>query len=288
MNEIAADRLKLMAQSNALAAPIMGEGEVLVQNAHHIYGSVGSGAAGAFFSKRLGDFSVRGGVAWQHAGFGDVKINEQLMVGGSLNYAFTAFSGLRPLVEVGGWTTTSARFTFDRTYANGAGTAEGVGTTHGQDSYAFVLAGLAFSPTHADAANVSIEFGRARLETSAYDEVLSKTNPFEAHAGHATDHFTALKLGGAWEHHCNDRFDLGGYVRGAWSDDYRSDYAAFVPGFDVVAPERDRHATWIEYGAHAGLRVSDHATASLFVDGVTGGSRIGSDAHVGVDLAFTY
>jgi hypothetical protein len=196
--------------------------------------------------------------------------------------------GWKPFAEAGGWTTSSARYSFMRTYLNGEGTATGVGGTDGSDSYHFGRLGAAFDLSPGDEAAVSGEIGRAELSTDPYTELLSNIDPFEAHARAGHDSFTVGKARAQWRHAFSDRFDGEAWVAGNWESDYRTDFSAVVPGFGLVIPGKAGSQGWVEYGVRAGYAVSDRLTADVFVDGVSGSLRVGSEAHFGIDIRYKF
>src|SRR5262249_37961503 len=155
--QIGADRLRLMAQSNGLAAPLLGESELADQTDERgIYGEVGSSAAGAFAQKSWDGFTLRAGLAYQEAGFSDAKIEHQFMFGATARYMFTPNSNVRPFVELGGWTSSNGQYRFNRSYANGTGTAIGSGVTDGREDYAFARLGAVFAVSKSDAAQLTL------------------------------------------------------------------------------------------------------------------------------------
>ena len=291
MTQLATDRLRLMAQTNGLAAPILGDNEPVAASSSEAgaFGSLGSAAAGVFAQLApTPGLSVRAGVAVQQASLGNVDIRRQTMLGGMVRYVFEPSSAWMPFVEAGGWTTLNGHYRFDRTYANGAGTATGVGDAHGDNRYVYGRAGVAFNVTDTDQLALHGEVGRASLSTDAYVEPLSNANPFEAHAAAGSDHFTAVKLGVQWDHRFTPVVTVSALVQAAHSTDYRSGLAVMVPGFGTELPHAPGAANWVEYGLRMGFAVTPRVTIDVFADGVSGNHTVGSQTHVGGDLRISF
>src|SRR5262249_29631385 len=88
LNQLGADRLRLMVQTGGMAVPIMGDNEALSSDTEAgVFGTIGSGSVGAFGQFDLGSgFSVRAGAAWQEADFRGAKLESSGVIGGKARY----------------------------------------------------------------------------------------------------------------------------------------------------------------------------------------------------------
>ena len=286
LNQLGADRLRLMVQGNGMSVPIMGDNEALSSGTEAgVFGTVGSGSVGAFGQFDLGSgFSVRVGGAWQEADFHDVKLESSGVIGGKARYISDDLGGFKLFAEAGGWTSVSGNFAFTRTYANGAGTSVGSAKTGGDLSYYFGRFGAALEVTPDDQAALSGEIGHTDLDTDAYAEILSQANPFEATASAGHDSFTVAGVRALWRHNFSDQISAQAWVSGKWDTDYSTNFNAAIPGFGSLVPQNIGTQGWVEYGVRGSYALTDDAIADAFVDGVSGSSVVGSQAHFGVDL----
>ena len=278
--------MRLMVQSNGMAVPVLGDNEGLSSDTEAgVFGTIGSGSVGAFGQFDLGNgFSVRAGAAWQEADFHAVKLESSGLIGGKARYISNDLGGFKLFAEAGGWTSISGKFVFTRTYANGAGTAVGTANTGGSDSYYFGRIGAALEVTPDDQAALSGEIGRADLNTYAYSETLSQADPFEAQANAGQDSFTVWGVRGQWRHDFTNQITGMAWVAGKWDADYGTNFNAIIPGFGAVVPQNIGSQGWVEYGVRGSYAITDAAIADAFVDGVSGSSIIGSQAHFGIDI----
>lgn len=186
----------------------------------------------------------------------------------------------RPFAEAGGWFAPDANLTLSRSYANGAGTATGVGGTDGDLSYIYARAGLVVLALPGSEIAAYGEAGRLRLEADAYGEAFSPSNPFEAYVSEGSDTASLAKFGAQWSFQLSRALDatLWGAVVHAF--DHDSDFAAAVPGFGALAPVVDGEDTWGEFGARLGYKATDRVTLDVFANGVSG-SDVDTRVHVG-------
>jgi hypothetical protein len=191
------------------------------------------------------------------------------------------------LAELGGFWSPSGHYRFRRTYANGMGTATGTGNTDGDQTYGFGRLGGVINATPKDEVALSVEVGRQTLTTLAYDEALTATNPFEAHAARARDTATVGKLRGQWTHELSAQIDTT--LWGAWAHSFtnRSTSAAAIPGFGTLSPA-SRNQDWGEFGARIGIHAARRFTIDLFANGVGGIADIGTRVHAGVDAKLDF
>jgi probable HAF family extracellular repeat protein len=291
MRQLNGARAQVMAQAGGLAAPVLGDNEpIKAATEAGAFGSVGSRAAGVFGQVApIHGLSLRAGLARQYADFGEAAIERQTMLGGGVRYVF---GGERaqwmPYAELGGWTTLNARYRFSRSYANGAGTARGAGEANGKSSYVFGRAGLLLNASKTDQLSWHVEAGRAKLSTDAYEEPASSENPFPAGVSSTSSRFHAVKLGMQWDHAFAHGLSASLFVQRAWAKHGKTDMHAVVAGFGEIAAQPVDSAQWWAYGLRTGFAVRRNVTVDLFADGVAGGGKVGSDAHVGVDLRITF
>lgn len=290
MVQLAQNRSRLLAQTHALAAPILGENNAIEAVSEvGAFGSVGSSAVGAFAQVAPADgWLVRAGLASQRAEFGGAGIERQTMLGGQVRYMFGTESAWSPYAELGGWTTISARYRFTRNYVNGAGTAVGTAEAEGRNRYTFGRVGTAYAVSKNDQLSGGVEVGRARLSTDGYQESTSPSNPFPATVAASRSQATVVKLGAHWDHSFGTAWTSSLFARKAWTSSRRIEANAIVPGFGQIGAQPAGATNWLEYGARLGLKLSPSVTVDVFVDGIHGNRQAGSDTHYGADVRIAF
>ena len=290
INQLETARQRLMVQEHGLVDELLSEnGAIGSASEISAFAQAGSAEGGGVGRVAYGTgVTVLGGLAYQGDSLKGVTVDNDLMGALAVRYVYGTPAGLRPFGEIGGWTALQMSLSFSRSYANGAGVAEGQGDTTGSLGYVFARVGAAYNVTPRDEAALSGELGREWLRTGAYSEALSPVNPFEADASTATTSMTIGKLRAQWTHGFTDKVDAT--VWGAVADalDSSTNLAAAIPGFGVVTPGNPGRPFWAEYGARVGYRLNANAIVDVFADGVSGGSGIGTAVHVGADFKFMF
>ena len=243
-----------------------------------------AGSAMAGVRGRGGDdhWTLTGGFAGGSEDAGSLDYSA-LTGAAALRYSFGAPADqLRPFVQVGGSLSALSGLTFTRTYANGAGTATGVGTTNGLASAAFARVGVVDRTGPMDSVELSAELGERWLSTDAYAETLSATNPFPASVAAGTDSRTVARAAASWTHSVSPAVDLTlrgavGTVIGGESG-LQLTSSGFGTFSTAVAASK-----WVEAGARLGYRISRNTSVDLFAMG-TAGDGVPASAEIGAGL----
>lgn len=135
---------------------------------------------------------------------------------------------------------------------------------------------------------VSAEVGRGWLRTGVYSEIMSALNPFQGVANGATDTLDAVKLRAQYTHVFTPQVDATVWGAAATTFGRSSNFQLAVAGIGLVTPTNWSQASWAEYGARIGYKITANLTVDAFVDGVFGDHAIGSNAHVGADLRYRF
>ncbi|MCA0424372.1 MAG: hypothetical protein LCH61_13810, partial [Proteobacteria bacterium] len=195
------------------------------------------------------------------------------------------FGGIRPYVEGGAWHLPDADYKFRRIYANGAGTAVGVGKTSGQQTYAYGRVGAVIGSHETTEWTLAGEIGRMTTRIGAYAEGVSSDNPFDATFARSTDTMTVGKMRLAVTHRFTPVVDTTLWVAGAKAFDQNIGMVAAVVGFGAIRPAVTR-AKWVEYGARLGAKVTTNLRVDAFLNGVAAPDS--HKVHVGAGLNYQF
>ncbi len=278
-------RSGMAAQHHGLAGPLLGgDRPTSAGGEAGVFASGGSASAGGTVRYTSSNgFSILGGAAWAREDYVNTELRNSWIGAGAFQYIHDGFgSAVRPLIEVGGWITPNASLSFNRTYANGAGTATGTGNTKGDLSYIYGRAGVVFSGDHSTQIILSGEYGRQQLKTAAYSEQLAG-NPFNAVVSGGTDAMDVVKL------RLQGSRDFGRFdatVWAAWAGGFNrtATYVTSVAGAGALSPSALGNIAWGEYGVRVGYKVSKNLTADVFANGISGGADLGTRVHGGAGL----
>lgn len=284
LSGVADQRAALTTQPGAYQAVLLGD--LNAQNGGtelSAFGLYGSAAGGIKGTTTVGNLTVNAGVMLGTGDYGTVAYDGGLAAA-SLRYDLgTGDTGLNPFVEAGGSFGRLQNLTFRRSYANGASTTTGIGTTDGFIASTFARLGVEADLTADDEITLMAEIGQHWLSTSAYSEAQSATNPFPGQFAAATDTSTSAEAAASWTHRFDDTADFTlraavGTTFAASSDLVASTAGA---GTQAVAPVGGLYA---EAGLRLGWMVSDSTRLDLYASGTTG-ERIGTAGHVGAGLS---
>ena len=103
----------------------------------------------------------------------------------------------------------------------------------------------------------------------------------------ATGTMDVVKARAQWTHAFSTIIDATVWDAAARSFDRSSPFQVSVPGIGTLTPPLPQ-ATWAEYGARLGYKITASLTVDAFIDGVFGDHAIGSNAHVGGDLRYRF
>ncbi len=285
INDLWRARLGAGVQQQGFAAPLLGADKPIDQTSEAgIFGSVGSAAAGAAGRYAFGGgLSVLGGLSFAKEDYENVELRNATTGALALRYSY-AVGSWQPFIEGGGWIAPHASLTMSRTYANGAGTATGVGNTNGKISYVYGRAGMAVNLNKANQVAVSAEYGRESMRINGYDEALSVANPFGAHVAGGTDTFDMARLKAQYTLGVARHIDTTLWIAGVKSFNQSSGLSAFVDGFGTLTPSSLTNTIWAEFGARVGYKLTDDMTFDVFSGGIAGRDGVGVQVHSGVGL----
>ena len=286
LDRLASDGSRIFARQLRLAAPLLAEGRRIEEESYAgLYGTAGTTGAGGFGRATFGNLSLLGGIALNEDGDGRAELRDSITFAAALRYVHARGALVRPFGEIGGWTTPNAELTLSRSYANGSGTATGVGETEADISYYYVRLGAAVATGPEGELALSGEIGRSRLDLEAYAEPFSAANPFEATVAARAERMTVLRLRGQYSLALGARLDATLHAGAVWGHqvDERGRVLAAVPGFgslDSVAGD----SSWVEFGARLGYRIGGSARIEIFAAGDSGEDGVGEGIHAGVAL----
>lgn len=289
VNSLADQRTGMAAQQHGLAAPLLGGDKPISAGGEAgVFASGGSASAGGTVRyTATNGLSIIGGAAWAREDYASTELKNSWIGAGALQYVYDGFGyAVRPLVEVGGWITPNASLSFNRTYANGAGTATGSGNTRGDLSYVYGRAGAVFAGGRSTQIILSGEYGRQELKTAAYAEQIAG-NPFNAVVSDGKDAMDVVKL------RMQGSREFGKYdatVWGAWAVGFRrsANYVISISGVGSLSPSELKNVAWAEYGARIGYKISESLTTDLFMNGISGDADLGTRIHGGAGLRYKF
>lgn len=283
LDALMATRLGLLASHHRFAAPLLGQGKPIARNSEAgVYGFTGA-AGGAFAHYAVGGgLAVLGGIGYGRQDESHAELKNSVTAAVALRYVH-GNQAWRPFAEAGGWIAPDGRLSLTRTYANGAGIAVGAGHTDAKLSYAYARKGLVWHTPSGHELAAYGEIGRLKLDTDAYGEAQSETNPFEAYFEDAEEAMTLAKVGAQWTFGITDTIDATLWGAAVWDLRRSSDMVALVPGVGAVAPKTGESETWAEFGARLGYRASELVSFDIFANGMAS-DAFGTGVHVGVDI----
>ena len=277
------NRQGLMTQQEGFVAALLGDNSSIGGGGSDAgaFASAGSAAGGTAGRVNFGNgFSLFGGLSVAAEDYTRMRMRNVVTLAGAGRYVFPISAQASLFGEIGGWFSPSGRYRFERLYANGAGTAIGVGNTSGTQTYFFGRLGAAFNATKDDEIAASFELGRQSFHTRGDIEQIQVNNPFNAAVPGATDTMSVGKARLQWTHNFSAEIDTTIWAGIAHGFNAHTSLTAIVPGFGQIATTA-RSQTWAEFGARIGYHATDHITLDLFADGVSGGKGTGTRVHVG-------
>ncbi len=283
VDALARSRLGSAAFRHALAATLLGDNERL-RAGDQAGAFVGTGAMGGASGRTaLGHgLSVLGGIGYGARGYRSVRVDDAWLIAAKARYLGALSPHRYVVVEAGGFWSPRADYRFDRSYANGAGSASGSGRADGSHHYLFARLGLATEMGRAGEAALTGEVGRQQFHTDAYAENAGPTNPFAAVLTPATDRGTVLKLRAQLSHAVTSRLDATLWAAVARSVDNDTGLTAVIDGVGPVRAAAPG-GRWGEYGGRIGYALGARLAAGVFATGSTG-AGMGARAQVGGEL----
>lgn len=297
VNQVAQARTTVLAQQNALAAPLLGDGQRIGSPSDRVSGkigevgsfvSVGSLEGGAFarYDTKYG-VSILGGLSYQQASFQGAQVQPSLLGALALRYVYGGFGSIRPIAEVGGWVVPEAPLSFSRSYENGAGTATAKASTSGDLAYYYGRAGAAMEiGTRAEFA-LTGEIGREQMDTGKFAEAASSANPFNAAGNSASDADLAGRVRAQVSYAFTQSIDASVWGAGAMTFDSTSNFTANVAGVGTLLPSHASQAPWAEFGARIGYALTDSANIDIMANGASG-PTVGTEVHACAALRYSF
>jgi hypothetical protein len=226
-----------------------------------------------------------GGVAYSDFDVAGLKVGGALIAASGLRYVFEDRGGFKPFVEVGGWLSPTSNVTVSRTYANGAGTATGIGTTTSSLGSIYARGGVIFEPTNIDEVAVSATAAVNWLSMAGYTEAAGAGNPFPATFSAVNDVTTSVVATVAWTHEINEKIDmtLSASLGGLFGIDPVN---ATVAGLGAMTTPGG-NALIGAVGARIGYKITEDLTVNGFL-ATTFGSTGGTHIQVGVGLSLKF
>lgn len=248
-----------------------------------LYGSAAGGIAGQV--KVVDNLVLSGGIL---GGKGDYNALDYkgVMASMALRYDIAEIaSGVHPFAQVGGAIAQLSDLTFKRTYANGAGTATGVGSTSGHSYSVFGRGGIVSTFSENDQLVLAAEIGERWLSTDAYAES-TIGNPFPAVVESGADRQTVAKLSAALTHNFTPKLDVT--LRAAVGDvvEGTSGLRVTVAGFGTAQSAIDRKP-WLEGGLRLGWKATDTMTLNVYATGISG-NTVKTSGHIGLGAQFSF
>ncbi len=212
-----------------------------------------------------------------------VDVTRTVSLAGALRFDPADRGPSRPFFEWGVALAPNQETTYTRTYANGAGNAEGTGRTRTHFAQSYLRAGWVQRADRRTELAASASIGRTWLRSRAYSETEGDNNPFEARVAAGTDVTTLASLGVQATRLVHPRLELSVHLHGHRSLEARSDLKATVRGFGEVAPQA-RRVSWLQPGMRAGVRLSRQLVLDLFANASVGPDGGSTQAHGGFGL----
>jgi Autotransporter beta-domain len=239
--------------------------------------------------------TVLGGIAYGAQDYPDIRAGDATTMAVAGRYTFDDPFGdegkaLHPYGEVGTWVTPRGMLTLTRTYANGAGTDTGEGSTNATSWAEYGRGGLIWDATKDDRFTGYGELGQQYMSFDAYTEN-SAGNPFPASVGSGLFRTGVARVGGTWTRDLSSliyapiSFTLAGDV--ARSFDVHAGLTADVPGVGNVSAANEAD-TWGEFGARIETQLTDQLALDLDLNGTTGGGALGTSVHGGAGLSYRF
>lgn len=287
VDELGETRQSLGVQQDAFTGMMIGDlspnNQTSQLGAFGLYGSAAGGIGGQI--KVADNLVLSGGILGGRGNY-DTLNYRGMMASMALRYDFADIApNLHPFVQIGGGVAQLSDLTFKRTYANGGGTATGVGSTSGRSYSFFGRAGMVSTLGENDQLVLTAELGERWLSTDAYAEDTTG-NPFPAYVQSGTDRQTVAKLSAALTHRFTPKLDAT--LRAAVGDvvEGTSGLRVSVAGFGNAKSTIDRKP-WVEGGVRVGWKVSDTLALNAYGTGISG-ETVKTPGHVGIGAQFSF
>jgi autotransporter-associated beta strand protein len=277
-------QLGQIVNNNLLSSTLLGATQQInCSNCVSGFGAFGSLAGGTQGRLGLTDrLTAIGGFSYNQWSASGISVNNAPTIAGALLYDFDNFGSSRPFVEAGGSLTPYESIHGSRVYPNGLTMATGTWTSLDRNLSLFARAGWLARLTPIDEAAAYAIVGRNWLQTGGYTEPTTAINAYPVSAAPAVQALNMARVGAQYTHLFTDNIEVnigGAVIHGVGAG---TGSVANVASFGRIGPTPLPTTTWFEYGARAGLRLTDSLVVDAFVLGSAGGG-VGS-VHGGIAL----
>ena len=253
------------------------------------YVSFGSFNASSHGRKNLSEeISLLGGLSYGEYGERGAAITQSWTLAAGLRIDPAHMGASRPFFEFGGTVSPRQKSTYSREYANGSGVATGEGSTYSTNYAAYARVGWVNRITRRDEIAASVSLTRQWQRVDAYAEAGGNDNPFNANLSRGTDTMSVANFGVQATHMFNRRIEGNLNVGVSRSFNARSAVKANVAGAGAVVSSERPDMTWYEVGGRIGIRLFRGATLDLFINSTLGPDPIGSSAHGGGGVRWSF
>ena len=245
----------------------------------------GFGAAGSFTlgsSGRwdlTGNTTLIGGVAFTQQSYSGVDVTSAGLTAMGLRYTTPRGKDLATFIEGGGWVAPAMDLTFTRTYANGAGTATGIGSTNGFMGSVYARAGVVWTPRPSREIALSGTIGHTWTNVAGYAETGGASNPFPATFTDQSAQANYIKVQASWTEALTPKWDMTLSAAVGRTFSSSGSVNATVTGLGSVAAGPADY-TFAEYGARFGYKLSARDTIDVFAFG-SSAEGLGSHFEIG-------
>ncbi len=245
----------------------------------------GFGAAGSFTLGSSGRWNLNGnttlvgGIAFTSQSYSGVDVTSAGLAAAGLRYTTPRGHDLAAFIEGGGWVAPAMDLTLSRTYANGAGTATGTGSTNGFMGGVYARAGVVWTPKPTREIALSAAVGHSWLNVAGYAEAGSASNPFPATFSDRSAGASFVKVQTQWTEALTPKWDMT--LSGAIGRTFGSSgpLTASVTGLGAASVTPAEY-TFEEYGARLGYKLNARDTIDVFAFG-SSAEGLGSHFEIG-------
>jgi probable HAF family extracellular repeat protein len=244
--------------------------------------------------------TLLGGIAYGAQDYPGISQSDAPTVAAAARYTFDVPFGEKrfyhPFVEVGGSVTPQADLTISRSYANGAGTSTGTGSTEATSWAEYGRLGMVWNLTGYDQLTGYGEMGQQYMAFNAYTETTAQGNPFPASVDGGVLRLDVARAGASWTHKFDGlqleddlnvpiSFTLAGAAAHAINEHAGLTATVAGVGASTAANETD---TWGEFGGRLEGQLTTHVALDLDLTGTTGSGALGTVFHGGVGLTYWF
>lgn len=247
------------------------------------FGSAALGAHGRYALSK--DVTLFGGAdlgEYRQKG-ADVSLNVGLA--GAVQYDPVEMGHSRPYAEAG-VSVAYQKINYHRAYTSSLGPTDAVGKTHAYDVSAFVQVGWVARVTPRDEAAAYVSYSRLWQVVGGYSEQAADGDPFVATMPGGTDVADVAGVNAQFTHLFGRRVEVDVNGGAEWAFHNKSGLVADMGGVGVSTQQPG--FVYYEVGGRIGYRVRKRLTVDAFVNGILAPRAIGSSAHGGFDVRWSF